>query len=146
MTMKMEDQKREQEREERRDREARERADQRERGRIEQREKEEREKLERIEREEKREEERERREARLLTTLKEAQLAVLPHVNIKKLELPKMRDEDDPETFIKYLEVALTRSKTPREEWKDYVQPQLTLEAGEKILGVLQNEIQPLMT
>ena len=33
-------------------------------------------KLERIEREEKREEERERREARLLTTLKEAQLAM----------------------------------------------------------------------
>ena len=139
VTMKMEDQKREQEREERRDREARERADQRERERIEQREKE-RENLERIEREEKWEEERERREARLLTTLKEAQPAVPQHVNIKKLELSKMRDKDDPETFIKYLEVALTRSKIPREEWKDYVQPQLTLEAGEKILGVLQNK------
>ena len=51
-----------------------------------------------------------------------------------------MRDKDDPETFIKYLEVALTRSKSPREELNDYVQPQLTLEAGEKILGVLQSE------
>ena len=61
-------------------------------------------------------------------------------MNIKKLELPKMRDTDDPETFIKYLEVALTRFKIPRHEWKDYVQPQLTLEAGEKILDVLQDE------
>ena len=41
---------------------------------------------------------------------------------------------------MKYLEVALTRTKIPREEWKDYVQPQLTLEAGEKILTVLQDE------
>ena len=96
--------------------------------------------MERIEREEKRDEERERREARLLITLKEAQPAVPQHVNIKKLELPKMRDKDDPETLMKYLEVALTTSKIPREELKDYVQPQLTLEAGEKILGVLQSE------
>ena len=70
-------------------------------------------------------------------TLKAAQPVVPQQVNIKKLELPKMRYKDDPETFIKYLEVALTRTKIPREEWKDYVQPHLTLEAGEKILTVL---------
>ena len=51
-----------------------------------------------------------------------------------------MRDKDDPETFMKYLVVALSRSKIPSHEWKDYIQPQLTLEAGEKILDILQDE------
>ena len=55
-----------------------------------------------------------------------------------------MGDKDDPETFIKYLEVAFTRSKIPRHEWKDYVQPQLSLEAGEKILSVLQADASTL--
>ena len=55
-----------------------------------------------------------------------------------------MGDKDDPETFIKYLEVAFTRSKIPRHEWKYYVQPQLSLEAGEKILSVLQADASTL--
>ena len=114
MTMRMEDQKREQDREDRREREM-----------VQQR-----------EREEKREEEHERRETRLLTTLKAVQPVVPQQVHMKKLELPKMRNKDNPETFMKYLEVSLTRTKTPREEWKDYVQPQLTLEAGKKILTI----------
>ena len=50
-----------------------------------------------------------------------------------------MGEKDDPVVFIRYLETALTRAKVPPAQWKDHVQPQLTLQAGEKILDVLEN-------
>ena len=92
------------------------------------------------EREAKREEEREAREARLLTTLRAAQPAVPQNVSISKLNLPKMKDTDDPVVFIRYLETALVRARIPQDQWKDHVQPQITLQAGEKIIEVLENE------
>ena len=94
---------------------------------------------ERREREAKREEEREAREARLLTALRQAQPAVPQMVNINRMVLPKMGEKDDPVTIIRYLETALVRAKVPPAEWKDHVQPQLTLQAGEMIIEVLEN-------
>ena len=47
----------------------------------------------------KREEEREAGEARLLTTLRAAQPTVPQNVSISKLNLPKMKDTDDPVVF-----------------------------------------------
>ena len=66
---------------------------------------------------EKREEKLELREARLMTTLKAAQ-PVVPDFN--KLNLPKMKDKDNPEVFIRYLEAALVRAKIPPDDWKDH--------------------------
>ena len=94
----------------------------------------------RVQRETRREEEREAREARLLDTLKAAQPVVPQTVNISKLNLPKMTGKDDPVVFIRYLETALIRAKVPPEQWNDHVQPQIRLQAGERIIDVLDRE------
>ena len=74
-----------------------------------------------------------------MTTLKTAPPVLLRNVNVNKLNIPKMKDKDDPEVFIRYLEAALVRAMVPQEDWMDHVQPQITLEAGEKIIEVLEN-------
>ena len=94
----------------------------------------------RVERETRREEEREAREVRLLATLKAAQLVVPKKVNMSKLNLPKMTNKDDPVVFIRYLETALIKAKVPPEQWKDHVQPQITLQVGERVIDVLERK------
>ena len=51
-----------------------------------------------------------------------------------------MKDTNDPVVFIRYLETALVKVRIPQDQWKDHVQPQITLQAGEKIIEVLENE------
>ena len=93
-----------------------------------------------LQRDERKEDEQLRSKEKLLITLKEAQPVVPQTVNISKLILPKMTDKNDPVVFIRYLETALIRTKVPQDQWKDYVQPQMTLQAGERIIDVLERE------
>ena len=98
------------------------------------------ERLEREEREQKREEERERREARLLTTLRVAKPAVPQRVTINNHNVPQMKESDDLESFVLQLEAALVSLKIPREEWRQYIHSQVTVEAKEKIMHLLIDE------
>ena len=115
ITMRMKDQKREQAREDRRERE-----------RVEQREK-----------DELREERRQQEQARLLTTLREAQLAVPQRVTINNHKVPLMKEVDYVESFVVQLEAALVSLRIPRDDWRQYVHSQVTLEAKEKIMHLL---------
>ena len=87
-----------------------------------------------------REEERERRQEKLLQTLKESQPVVPQKVSISKLDLPRMKEGDDPVEFIHYLEVALKRSKVPEDEWVEIAQTRITLQVGRTIAHVLEDE------
>jgi len=51
-----------------------------------------------------------------------------------------MKDNDDSMVFIRYLESALVRTKIPQDQWKEHVQPQITLQAGVKIIEVLEDD------
>ena len=116
ITMRMEDQKKEREREEKKEVENLEREERREKDIREQADRELRQERIREEREQKREEERERREERLLTTLKEAQPAVPQQVNIQTHKLPEMKDGDDMEIFVTTFESALLSNLVPENQ------------------------------
>ena len=100
----------------------------------------------RLGREEKKEEEWERRQERLLETLKGAQPAIPQKVSIQKLDLPRMKDGDDPVEFINYIEIALKRSKVPEDDWPEITQTRITLQAGRNISHVLNRKMPHLMT
>ena len=86
-----------------------------------------------------RELQREERQAELLAQLKEAQPVVPQQITIQKEELPRMKDKDDLELFITQLEAALVASELPKNKWKRYIHSQLTLEAKQKVIGLLQD-------
>ena len=75
-----------------------------------------------------------------LATLRAAQPVVPQNISINKLNLPKMKDNDDPVVFIRYLETALVRANITQDQWIDHVQPQITLQAREKIIEVPEND------
>ena len=76
----------------------------------------------------------------MLQTLREAQPAAPQKVNIHKVDLPRIKEGDDPVVFINYLETALKRSKIPEAEWPELAQTRITLEVGQNIGDVLGNE------
>ena len=140
--MRVEDRKDAQLREQRRDEE-----EERRRVREDKRDREERQReIERSEREVRKERQdkdrelqREERQAELLAQLKEAQPVVPQQITIQKEELPRMKDKDDLELFITQLEAALVASEIPKNKWKRYIHSQLTLEAKQKVIGLLQD-------
>ena len=139
VSMRMDERKREEEREERRERERREE-------KAERLEREKRREEERLEREEQRKLElREqkkadlRREERLLTTLKEAQPAVPQQVNISHHKLPDMKDTDDIEMFVTMFESALLSNGIPEDQWKNKLHAHLTMKAKLKIYNVMSD-------
>ena len=76
----------------------------------------------------------------MLTTLRDTQPAVPQKVSIQKLDLPCMKEGDDPVVFINYLESALKRSKVPENEWPEIAKTRITLEVGQNLGDVLGNE------
>ena len=129
LTMRMEDQKRERDREDRLEREKREQIE-----REEQREE------RRIEREETRKRKEKEQQAQLITTLKEAQPAVPQRITINNHKVPQMKEGDNLESFIYQLEAALLSLKIPRDEWRPYIHSQITIEAKDKVMYLLTDE------
>ena len=76
----------------------------------------------------------------MLTQLKEAQPAVPQQVTISQHKLPLITKEDDVEIFVRQLEVALRTAKIPQEKWKQSLLSQLTLEAKERVMDLLEDE------
>ena len=91
---------------------------------------------ERLDREERREE----RQASLLKQLKEAPPAVPQTVYVNQHKLPTMTDKDDVEIFLRQLEIALRTSKIPVDKWKQHLLSQLTLQAKEQVIGLLEDD------
>ena len=87
-----------------------------------------------------REERWEERQIRLLTQLKEAQPAVPQQVHINQHKLPLMTDKDDVEVFLRQLEIGLRTSRIPQDKWKQYLLSQLTLDAKEMVVHLLEDE------
>ena len=91
---------------------------------------------ERLDREDRREE----RQACLLKQLKEAPPAVPQTVYVNQHKLPTMTDKDDVEIFLRQLEIALRTSKIPVDKWKQHLLSQLTLQAKEQVIGLLEDD------
>ena len=107
---------------------------------------EERRERDRVEREVKREEQEaerlrqmEERHAQLLVQLKEAQPVVPQRITINKDELPKMTQKDDLDVFITLLEDALEDAEIPRDRWKKYIHSQLTTQAKQRVKYLLKD-------
>ena len=84
------------------------------------------------------ERDREERQQQLIRQLKEAQAAVPQQITIQHHKLPKMNEKDDLELFIQQVEAALVSSDIPRDKWTNYLHSQLTLEAKQKVMHLLQ--------
>ena len=61
-------------------------------------------------------------------------------MNVHKLDLPRMKEGDDPVVFINYLDSALKSSKVPENEWPDLVQTRIMLVVGQNLGDVFGNE------
>ena len=110
-------------------------------------EREEKREIERVEKEEKRirdererESRREERQLELLAQLKEAQPVVPQQVHINQHKLPLMTDKDDMKVFLRQLEIALRTAHIPQDKWKQHLLSQLTLEAKERVVDLLEDE------
>jgi len=51
-----------------------------------------------------------------------------------------MKDSDDIESFVNQLEAALVSSHNPRDEWRQYIHSQITVEAKDKVVHLLTDE------
>ena len=59
-------------------------------------------------------------------------------ITIQNKKMPKMMDKDDLELFIQQLEAALVSSDIPRNKWLKYSHSQLTVDAKQKVMHLLQ--------
>ena len=87
-----------------------------------------------------REQKREERQIQLLTQLKEAQPTIPQQVTINQHKLPMMTKDDDVEIFVRQLEVALRTARVPQDKWKQSLLSQLTLEAKERVIHLLEDD------
>ena len=78
-----------------------------------------------------------RREEKLLTTLREAQPAVLQTVTINNQNLPEMKESDDVEAFVTLFEAALLFNTVPHNQWKNRLHAHLPTKVKAKIHNVM---------
>ena len=61
-------------------------------------------------------------------------------VHINQHKLPLMTDKDDVEVLLRQLEIALRTAHIPQDKWKQHLLSQLTLEANERVVDLLEDE------
>ena len=74
-----------------------------------------------------------------MAQLKEAQPAGPQQVMVQNHKIQVMTKGDEIDTFVKKLQVAMRAARIPVDKWKQSLLPQMTLEATEEVVHLLEN-------